>query len=1194
MSSRRIIKARSNGSKKQQQYQYQQRVQQQQYHSRTQHIGADVSDAQSDQIVDRAVGRSYNSIARGVILAIAVTAALAVGYGVWVHTVQKDVGTLEKLVIPVTTTVTVYLDGTTGDDTNSGRTPALPVKTLARAIDIMEQCSALECVFSIQNTIDLGANPTVCFFPLVTRCKHITLQGRKLGPGGAGLPVSDVVMSITDIDPASRNWRRITGVAGGYVPNAFQTFFVQNNVQNRIYVVDTNGVTTVDTIAGPSIRGPASGSLPPVPVQPVPWTVGDSFTLFTVSDSITWTGALLLDVPYNTITFSSLIMAPTVTGSYLAAPDGIEHNVVFRGCRLNALSDNLLSPSYQGSLLLQGVYSAGTVPSAFFTGDQANRCIQMESFWADSAEIRMSGPCIAFFFKSSNSPSFGMIVTGPFQGISMYFSETVGGISLSLQDGADAAFISSIKVERFVPPNPHIGIQMTTSSNTFIASININCIAASSVGMRLLLEASTSMHGATNVINAPVPFQLGSSSILGLDDVITGMTITGMTGPAFLVEQGSTLRLGPSGLLTVDMLAVTSPVFDVNTGGRLVLTNAIGNYALSSPANTPLVRAQNGASVNNAITGGALTNGGANPAHVLECGAHPIDPWDFSDHDDPSNVECTRSGFPQPDPQAVRTIFVNAATGSDSNRGTVTTEPLLTIGRAIAVMALRNALDCIIQLEGATMFDLGAEPVLCLAPIQYTCKHIRIVGTETTVGSGTIDAPITDVALGGRNWKQITDTSAAFTPSAFIRAYIRNNVQDRVYIVEDNAATTIDTVTGTVQRGPPALPSPPVPVPESVSWTNGDSFTVFTLINTITWTGDLVIDIPFNKVNFESVAFSPGADDSTLRAPDGPEPRVTFKGCQLDARSSDQLKASYQGSMLLQGVNGEGTIAGAYFTSFQQGRCLQSESLWVNSATMYYTSACAAMFFKSTASPLQGLVIQAAANFLGLGMYIVEPITTAIIISDASTVHMNFLQVEVTTGAATAAMTVATESIVNLLTMTITCGGATCVNGLVLFTGSSTRITGSATISAPQAFIATTGATLNIGFGPTLSGFAAATPPVHAQVGSIVTISSPAWVLDLDTPAIAAPIILCDGCTLNMNGAAAGYTWGTPTGIPLIEANEAALVRGRYTGTLINNGPSVNPTEILICGGNALSNWLLAENDMGLAAGTTEGVNCGR
>lgn len=540
---------------------------------------------------------------------------------------------------------------------------------------------------------------------------------------------------------------------------------------------------------------------------------------------------------------------------------------------------------------------------------------------------------------------------------------------------------------------------------------------------------------------------------------------------------------------------------------------------------------------------------------------------------------------------ATVTVYLDGTSGVDTNSGTVSTAPVKTLDRAITVMEQFSGLECIFSVTG--IVDLGANPTVCFFPLITRCKHIRVVGAETVVGSGTIDAPITKIAPGGRNWDRITDTSAAFTPSAFVKAFIRNINQNRVYVVEDNAATTVDTIAGTVQLGPPPLPTPPMPVPSTEAWLNGQSFTVFTLATTITWTGDLVLDIPYNDVNVESIHFVPGSDQATLRSPDGPEHRVTFKGCQLDARSSDEFKPSYIGSMLLLGVYGEGTIAGAFFTSFQQGRCLISESLWVDQAAMFYTDVCQAVFLKSTASPDHGLILDNAANFRGLGIYIVEPMGNGIIISGGTAAIVNFLEVELTTGPGTVTVSVNAENSVVLGTMTLTCSGASCFTGILVFRGSNAQLSGPAIISAPQAFNLQPRSSMDIIGNPTLSGFTAGTTPIAATQQSKLNLEfASGWTIDLDTPGIVAPVVVCTGCSMAMSGAAASYIWSTPAGTPLITATNGATLLGRFSGTLINNGGVA--TEVVMCGGNAITDWAVAENDFALAAGTTQGVNCAR
>lgn len=538
------------------------------------------------------------------------------------------------------------------------------------------------------------------------------------------------------------------------------------------------------------------------------------------------------------------------------------------------------------------------------------------------------------------------------------------------------------------------------------------------------------------------------------------------------------------------------------------------------------------------------------------------------------------------DEQAVRTIFVNAGTGLDTNTGLSSAQALLTISRAIAVMGQRDALECIIQLEGTTDFDLGANPVLCFNPIQRTCKHITVQGTETTLVAADTVQVITDIAPAARNWRRIEGAGTGY-PS-LVQQYVRNHNQDRVYMIEASGVNTIDTIVGPTTAGSIIAPIPPVPV-FSDPWALGDTFSAFSISNLITWTGTFSLDISYNEVTFASLILR-GATDSVLRAPGGGGHQIIFKGCQLDAQSDDDFNSSYDGSILLQGVLSQGIKANAVFAGFQSEGCMRVESAWFQDVRVRYGGRCAAFWLNSVNSPADGIFFQ-GANVVLIGIQIIEPVGRALDIGGASKVLLVNADITQTTGTAMDAIIVAGESTAFMGGFAIVCSGPSCVIGIRTRHGGRTEILGSpaliSSISAATSLLITDGGFLDIELDPLLIGFTGT--PIVCGPGSYVTINP---LLSFTVIAAAFPVISCDACTLNMVGSVAAYGWATSSG-PLIVATNGALVRGRFTGGPLVNGGAGAP-DVLLCGGNAVSIWAVAENDLALAAGTTQGCICSR
>ena len=245
---------------------------------------------------------------------------------------------------------------------------------------------ATECIIQLEGDLDLGTDPDpLCFFPAVRQCKHIVIQGPRENL------VVDTVASIEQVDPDTLKWDRVTGTTGGYTAGLYERHFIENVAQSRVYVVDNNNAENVTTIAGVNafINGDTLPSLdlPPTMTQGVAWELGDQFELFTISRAIRWSGNLLLDIPFGKVTFRYLHFDPVTVGSSLRTPDGPEHRVIFRGCRLDTANDTPRVGGYNGAMLMLGVYSDAPLLTAgfpIFVAYQRQRCPQMESVWVRS------------------------------------------------------------------------------------------------------------------------------------------------------------------------------------------------------------------------------------------------------------------------------------------------------------------------------------------------------------------------------------------------------------------------------------------------------------------------------------------------------------------------------------------------------------------------------------------------------------------------------------------------------------------------------------------------------------------------------------------------------------------------------------------------------------------------------------------
>lgn len=575
----------------------------------------------ADRLVARAVSKSFASMVAGVALAIAVTAALAIGYGIWIGVVQNDVNALENIMNEEAVR-TVFVNAGTGLDTNTGLSSTQALLTIPRAIVVMGQRNALQCIIQLEGTVDfdLGANPVLCFNPIHRTCKHITVQGTEttlVGP--------DTVQVITAISPLGRNWRRIEGAGAGYP--ALTKQYVRNHNQDRVYMIEASGGNTIDTIVGPIPTSSFSVSLPPVPVLADPWTLGDTFTAFSISNLITWSGTLSLDIPYNKVTFMSVIFRGA-TDSILRAPGGGGHNAIFKGCQLDAQSNDNNNPSYQGGILMQGVLCEGVNPGGVLMGVQSEGCVQMESVWLEAVTVRYSaGSCTAFWFNSVNSPADGVF----------HISSKYVGIGFQIVEPALAA-IQVIGVTKLFLNNFDIvqttggavdAITMSSESSVLAGGFAIVCSGSCINGIHTRHGAHTEIIGTppfTSSISAPTPLLTTDGGILDLE---FAPTLLGFTGTPIVADAGSTVTMNPIVAFTV--VAAAFPVVSCD-GCILNMVSSAASYVWSTSSG-PLIVATNGALIRGRFTGGPLVNGGAGAPDIVTCGGNAASTWAVAEDD---------------------------------------------------------------------------------------------------------------------------------------------------------------------------------------------------------------------------------------------------------------------------------------------------------------------------------------------------------------------------------------------------------------------------------------------------------------------------------------------------------------------------------------------------------------------------------
>ena len=524
----------------------------------------------------------------------------------------------------------VWINPLTGDDNNEG-TEMLPLVTFDAAVKKLSEPlgGANLCIIRIVGQLDLGTDPIMCSFPLKRQCKHLILKGSEYGPGGTGSPQTGTLThNPANIGIARRNWVQIRNFQGGFVTNSFQRSFIRNENQNRVFVIESHTDQNFDLIFPSKIDERAlTFPLPSTPTNiPVSdsWFIGDDFTLFTVSDSITWTGTLTVDV--EEVVFSSLKIIPTTAASRMVLPNSATPRVYFTGCHFISTATGAIEyGNMAGSFVFQGVVVVADIPGEQrkFIQSRTNRFIQMESVWfEDGAQLSTRGLDFHVIgMKMSNCKLCLTIRSNNFVGASMLFEN--GEIrQIDIAEG-----VSTVNL---------LNLEITTTASW--SSSTIRMISADATVKIYDAYFYTPSHART--------FDLRGSTRLTMEGTISANCISS----AAILELGSYMIIDAR---EFEWSGITGPLFEVNDSDlyitfdcRLTLTNSNpivrlngGNLKINySPvwvSPVSVIEANAGSTVSRTV---AVTNTGT--GNVIDCGTITSD-WSISIADTQNNVFCS-------------------------------------------------------------------------------------------------------------------------------------------------------------------------------------------------------------------------------------------------------------------------------------------------------------------------------------------------------------------------------------------------------------------------------------------------------------------------------------------------------------------------------------------------------------------------
>jgi len=566
-------------------------------------------------------------------------AALVLALIGWINS-HTRLDAVARSAIRSDTPVVVHVDPVGGSDARTGAAPVSAVQTLARAISVLaESAGPLGVIRVSAGTLDLGADPILSFGSVARQYDALRVEGERQSV------LQDTVASIVIQNPLSSGFYQIGVAAGGYAPDAYARHFISNDDMKRVYVVESNTASTVNTVARALSIAPSQSVYLPVPVAAAPWAVGERFTLFRVgATTITWTGQLSLDIPYNTVTFDSIWMNPSVAGSRVRAPDGPQHRVVFEACTMTLQSSSITLPSLMGSMLMRGVFAEGAVPAAAITGLQRDRCLMTESLWVDNdVTLFYSGSCAATAVKNTNSHAPVPIrVSSAAQFFGQGIEITGHNTSLGfVVDISSIAVISGVRILRNVGAISGAQFVVDVETQATLSNLDIECAP-----LTLCTSALEMQEGTKVRLGGHMRLMAGRLMNVAFHSSVDLYAISSWTVPPagsfttapIEVGQGAHLSMVPGIAIPISTVGTALPIISV-ARGRVDFLGVASQYQWSTNTGIPLVRVLLGSTVTTAagigVNGMNVSNFNYGPTStdIIKCGANAISAWTVTETD---------------------------------------------------------------------------------------------------------------------------------------------------------------------------------------------------------------------------------------------------------------------------------------------------------------------------------------------------------------------------------------------------------------------------------------------------------------------------------------------------------------------------------------------------------------------------------
>lgn len=411
--------------------------------------------------------------------------------------------------------------------------------TLDRAIAVLGTHKATRCIIQVEGAINLGLNPSTCFFPVMERCKHVIIRGR------IDNDVRTSAVASGAFGPV-KTWVTLT-VADTLGVNTYARGFVWNAERGKHYAVSTNAATTANVVSAAA-----------------DWSGSDDLTFFTLSSTIGWSGMWKLDIPFGFVRFETIYLEPRDRETYFSAVSESSHRVEFHGCMLGCASNEC----YAGSLTFQGCYVRELEADSFLLNPDFQQDVLIESLYVDESSLLLSGPS-----KAKDISLNGAVMNaraGDVTIINLLISLPPAGIAFNLYHTCNV-IVTGLEISK-----ASTAVSVFGGSTATITDANIGC-----TGTCLFLGASAgcTVRG-TVAITGPNPVVVEESSI----DMKGRITITRSSGIAtsLVLDKGSTARLDASASAKITFVQASGSIIRVTGASTAILSSTAGAFVFST------------------------------------------------------------------------------------------------------------------------------------------------------------------------------------------------------------------------------------------------------------------------------------------------------------------------------------------------------------------------------------------------------------------------------------------------------------------------------------------------------------------------------------------------------------------------------------------------------------------------------------